>query len=112
MKLLKEALRRLDELSGIVDKVNYLEEKAKSVVVEMVDQQEAMDADNFDTVTPKEPVFGNWVDVVSKSVKKPREQAPKMHSQQIEVVNTVIYEEREREKGKSNLLILGLSNEG
>ena len=45
MKLLKEALRRLDELSGIVDRVNNLEEKAKSVVLDMVDQQEAMDAD-------------------------------------------------------------------
>ena len=66
----------------------------------MVDQQEAMGTDNVETVILKEPVFGNWVGEVSKSLKKPREPAPKMHSQQIEVVNTVIYEEREREKRK------------
>ena len=71
-----------------------------------------MDADNVDTVIPKEPVFGDWIGLVSKSVKKPREPALKMHSQQIEVVNTVIYKEREREKRKSNLLIFGLTNEG
>ena len=35
-----------------------------------------------------------------------------MHSQQIEVVNTVIYEERERDKRKSNLWVFGLTNEG
>ena len=64
----------------------------------MGDQKETMNAENNETVSPKESVFGNWVDVVSKSVKKSREPAPKMHSQQIEVVNTVINEERERDK--------------
>ena len=67
-----------------------------------------MDAENNDSVSPKEPVFENCVDVESKSFKKSREPTPKMHSQQIEVVNTIFYEEPEREKRKSNLLIFGL----
>ena len=34
-----------------------------------------------------------------------------MHSRQIEVVNTVIYEGREPEERKCNMLIVGLTNE-
>ena len=109
MRLLKEAIRRIDELSNIITRVENIEKNLSSVNVEMIEQPEVMDEENNNLV------FGNnlnsLVDVVSKSVRKAREPAPKMHSQQIEVLKTVVQEEREHEKRKNNLLIFGLNTE-
>ena len=70
----------------------------------MIDHHDKIEIDTelFYAEKAKGPRPGNksrgWVDVVSKSIKKFNDPAPKMHAQQIEVVNSVLYEEREREK--------------
>ena len=77
MRLLIEAIRRIDELSNIITRVENIEKKLSSANVELIEQPEVMDAET------NNPVSGNnlnsWVDVVSKSVRKAREPAPKMH---------------------------------
>ena len=81
----------------------------------MIDLQDENEADTDGVVTSKDQASinkpRNWVDVVSKSVKKANVPSQKMHAQQIEVVNSVLYEERERDKRKNNLLIFGLGDQ-
>ena len=75
----------------------------------MIDTQDQKHLETADSVTSKE--IGQktrWVDVVSKSIKKENDPAPKLHAQQIEVINSVL---KESEKRKNNLLIFGLSNQ-
>ena len=61
----------------------------------MIDLQDENEADTDGVVTSKDQASinkpRNWVDVVSKSVKKANVPAQKMHAQQIEVVNSVLY---------------------
>ena len=52
-----------------------------------------------------------WATVVSKFEKKTNGPIKKMSSKQIEVVNSVLNEDKEREKRKNNLLIFGLNKE-
>ena len=110
LTLVNDLTKRLNEQTQLESRIEALEERAGPVNIDMIDLQDQIEIDTeLDDTTTAKP--RGWVDVVSKSVKKANDPAPKMHAQQIEVVNSVLYKEREREKRKNNLLIFGLSNE-
>ena len=86
--------------------------KNRLLIVELANASMNEEVKTAGSVTSKENGHKTrWVDVVSKSIKKANNPDPKMHVQQIEVVNSILYEEREREKRKNNILIFGLSNQ-
>ena len=53
-----------------------------------------------------------WATVTSKSVKKAKEATQKMPTVQIEIINSVLYEDKEREEMQRNLWFFGLENQG
>ena len=92
-----KTVSRLEELERTVN-------QRKNPVIEQIDiEMHAYALQKVSTET--------WATVVSKFEKKTKGPIKKMSSQQIEVVNSFLNEDKEREKRKNNLLIFGLNKE-
>ena len=91
-------------LAKLEDSVNssQLNQNRRSVL-----NDEQIDVQMIDDASLRQ-VNKNWANVASNYGKKSKDPSQRMSTEQIEVVNTVLYEDKEREKRKTNILIFGL----